>query len=79
LGHSSRNYRFTDAQLHEIVPKIRGDLEHSARLAENRKGKGWSPARAAPVSQINYAGLKKLPKAEILDLCEALLAAGPKR
>jgi hypothetical protein len=79
LGHSSRNYRLTYAQLHEIVLKILRDLEHSARLAENRKGEGLVHSAVRSVSQTNYAGLKKLPKEEILDLCEALLAAGPKR
>jgi hypothetical protein len=50
LGHSSRNYRLTYAQLHEIVLKILRDLEHSARLAENRKGEGLVTSAVRSVS-----------------------------
>ena len=62
--------------MNAIVLQIRHELEQAARLPENRKGTGLVTGAVRSVSQTNFAGLKKLPKEEILDLCEALLAAG---
>jgi 3-methyladenine DNA glycosylase AlkD len=74
--HMEQHVERRVCQVNEIVLKIRRDLEQAARLPENRKGAGLVTGAVRSVSQANYAGLKKLSKEEILDLCDALLAAG---